>query len=288
MNIVNEFSPCVLHAHWWIPGGWVARSIVKDQRLIVTSHGTDVRLLDKKAWMRPLAAHVFRRASVITTVSGWMASSLGERFPAVHDKIEVAPMPPEDSVFGGAVRESVNQIPVILCVTRYTVQKRNHVLLRALERLRSSGLDFRCRLIGDGGSERERAAATIDELGLRQQVEMIPSMSQTQLAEEYRRADVTVLPAVGEGFGLTLVEAQLSGCAVVGARSGGITDIITQGESGLLVNPDDADDLAGELHRILSDPTLRIHLARGGQRSAQSKFSSRAIVDRFLQWYQLG
>jgi glycosyltransferase involved in cell wall biosynthesis len=113
-------------------------------------------------------------------------------------------------------------------------------------------------------------------------------MVQMELIKEYRDADVTVLPAVDEGFGLALVEAQLCGCPVVGARSGGIIDIITDGQSGLLANPDDPDDLARVLRMVLTDPQLRVRLAREGQRSAQAHFSSRAIVDKFLEWYQLG
>lgn len=287
-DVQRECSPRVLHAHWWIPGGWIARSIVTTEQLIVTSHGTDLRLLQKKAWMRPLAGHVYRRADVITTVSGWMAETLGSHFPAVRDRIQIAPMPPDDSIFMGQIREETNSLPVILSVTRHTIQKRNLVLIHALSLLRERGLTFRCRLVGDGGTERANLETQIEQSGLGGHVELIPSMSQSELADEYRRADVTVLPAVDEGFGLALVEAQLSGCAVIGARSGGITDIIEDHKSGLLVNPDDPHNLADALQRLLTDHGLRVGLAREGQRSAQTNFSSRAITDRFLQWYQLG
>ncbi len=287
-TIIKEYSPRVLHAHWWVPGGWVARSILKNQRFIVTSHGTDFRLLEKKVWMRPLAAYVYRRADVVTAVSGWMADSLSNRIPAIKSKIGVAPMPPEDSIFTGQVRENTNPVPLILCVTRHTIQKRNNILIDALVQLRDRRVEFNCRIIGDGGSERGNLEAKIAELDLGGQVVLLPSMPQAELATEYQSADVTVLPAVDEGFGLTLVEAQLCGCAVVGARSGGLTDIISDNETGLLCHPDDHGDLARALREILSKPDLRVRLARAGQDSARTKFSSRAIVDRFIQWYQLG
>jgi glycosyltransferase involved in cell wall biosynthesis len=287
-KVASETSPRVIHAHWWVPGGWVARGIARDTRFVVTSHGTDVRLLERKAWMRPLARQVYGQADIVTTVSRSMAEAIMSSVPAVKDRLHVAPMPTDDAMFVGTVREQLNSPPKILCVTRHTVQKRNAVLIRALATLRDSGFQFRCRIVGDGGSERESTLLLINQLALGGSVVLVPSMVQTELIKEYRDADVTVLPAVDEGFGLALVEAQLCGCPVVGARSGGIIDIITDGQSGLLANPDDPDDLARVLRMVLTDPQLRVRLAREGQRSAQTHFSSKAIVDKFLEWYQLG
>jgi glycosyltransferase involved in cell wall biosynthesis len=162
-----------------------------------------------------------------------MASAIESIIPSVHDKLRIAPMPADDAVFTGAVRNALNPVTVILCVTRHTVQKRNAVLIRALAQLQKSGRKFQCRLVGDGGSERESLVGLIAELGLRDSVSLIPSMLQDELAQEYRNADVTVLPAVDEGFGLALIEAQLCDCPVIGSRSGGITDIILEGKTGL-------------------------------------------------------
>ncbi len=287
-RVAADTSPRVVHAHWWIPAGWAARPLARHHRLIVTSHGTDIRLLQHKAWMRPLARQVYGAAAQTTTVSRWMADFLRTTYPELADRVGVAPMPPEDSIFHGTVRTATGAPPIILAVTRYTAQKRNDVLVAALEQLRQQGIDFRCRMIGDGGSERARIEHIIRERDLSSRVALVASLPQTELAEEYRRADVTVLPAVDEGFGLALLEAQLCGCAVIGAASGGITDIVSDGQTGLLARPDDPADLARCLKALLTDNDRRMRLAVAGQRSAQAAFSSTVIVDRFLSWYQLG
>jgi glycosyltransferase involved in cell wall biosynthesis len=287
-KVRRDTQPRVIHSHWWLPGGWVGRSVVGKERFLVTCHGTDVRLLERKTWMRPMAARVFRRADLVTTVSGALAHSLERSSPACASKLRIAPMPPEDSLFVGEPRVSMAETPLILCVTRFTPQKRNDVLIRAMAVLKSRGFQFNALLIGDGGTERDKVERMIGELGLSYRVGIELSMTQDKLADEYRRADVTVLPAVDEGFGLTLVEAQLCGCPVIGANSGGITDIIADGQTGLLFAPDDAEDLASALQQVLTDDALRIRLARDGRQSAIANFSSRAIVDRFLEWYQLG
>jgi glycosyltransferase involved in cell wall biosynthesis len=285
-RFVQEAQPRVIHAHWWIPAGWVARRLVGESRLVVTLHGTDLRLLQRKVWMRPLAARVFARAHIITTVSTWLGEDLARRFRGIHDKLGVAPMPPEDSLFTGAPRAATSNPPIVLSVTRFTKQKRNDVLLQALALLRNRGVEFRARLVGEGGAFRDETEAQIQQLGLAPFALLAGSKPQSELVDEYRSADVTVLSAIDEGLGLALVEAQLCGCAVVGARSGGITDIIADGQSGLLVPPGDPVALADALQLVLTDSRLRVRLATDGQKSALTRFSAQTIVDRFWGWYR--
>ena len=285
-QIDEESNPTAIHAHWWVPAGWVARRLVRGRHLVVTLHGADLRLLQRKRWLRPLAACVLGRADIVTVVSSPLAHMLSGWFPRAAHKVQVAPMPPDDSIFmppSGA--RVVNDPPLIVCVTRYTAQKRNDVLVKALAILRQRGIKFRVRLIGEGGDLRPAIERQISESGLGMSVELVRSMDQRALADVYRRADVVVLPAVDEGFGLVLVEAQLCGCAVVGVSSGGIPDIISPEVSGLLARPDDPGDLADVLARVLGDGDLRDRLGRGGLAWAQERFSSAAIVDRFVAWY---
>jgi glycosyltransferase involved in cell wall biosynthesis len=286
-ELIERYDPEVIHAHWWIPAGWIARRRARGRRLIVTLHGTDLRLLQRQRWLRPMAARVFARAHVITTVSSWLAEFLRATFPAAAGKVQIAPMPPEDGIFTTAGSKLTgNDPPLILCVTRFTTQKRNGTLIKALGILRDRGVHFCCRLVGEGGALRDEVKRQIAELGLAHCVELVGSMPQSDLANEYRQADLTVLPAVDEGFGMALVEAQLCGCAVVGARSGGLTDIITDGDTGLLARPDDPVDLADTMARLLGDSALREELAQRGAVVARQRFSSSAIVDRFLSWYE--
>ena len=287
-TVVTASSPKVIHAHWWIPAGWVARGLDFQGRLIVTLHGTDLRLLRARRWLRPFAARVFARAAVVSVVSNWLADFLRRTFPGVAGRIHVVPMPPNDDVFvRGPAKASVGQPPVVLSVTRFTVQKRNDLLIEALARLSSAGLDFSARLIGEGPL-RSQVRAQAGRHGLGGKVEFVDPMPQADLAQEYREADVVVLPAVDEGFGMALLEAQLCGTTVIGVYSGGLTDIVEDGDTGLLARPDDPADLARVLKRALTDGGLRRTLADAGHASATRRFSSHAIVDQFCQWYKGG
>jgi glycosyltransferase involved in cell wall biosynthesis len=288
MAVTARESPRTIHAHWWIPAGLIARSLRFSGNLIVTLHGTDLRLLRDRRWLRPLARRVFARASVVTVVSSWLGSALREMLPETAAKLEVVPMPLNDDVFfHDASLSLARDVPLLVSVTRFTEQKRNHVLLRALALLRERGIAFNARLIGEGPL-RPEIIRQIGSFGLEDRVTLMNPVSQTELAAQYREADLVVLPAVDEGFGMALVEAQLCGTAVAGVRSGGLCDIIDDGATGILAQPDDAPDLARALQQLLRDGALRARLADAGRRAATQRFSSAAIVGRFCQWYDSG
>jgi glycosyltransferase involved in cell wall biosynthesis len=204
--LVQQESPRVIHAHWWIPAGWIARGLRSSGRLIVTMHGTDLRLLRAKRWLRPLAARVLDRADIVTVVSSWMASVLQDVFPRFGDRLRIAPMPPDDEVFHThEPNPPTRGEPLILSVTRFTAQKRNGVLLKALAILRDRGISCRARLIGEGPMRSEIVRAQ-NSLKLGDRIELRDPMPQSRLADQYREADLVVLPAVDEGFGMVLVE----------------------------------------------------------------------------------
>ena len=281
-------SPRTIHAHWWIPAGMIARKLPFTGNLIVTLHGTDLRLLQKKPFLRPFAGRVFARASIVTVVSSWLGAELGDMFPGIADKLRVTPMPPNDEVFGRSDSASVSgDVPVILSVTRFTEQKRNNILLDALAKLRDQGIAYRARLIGEGPL-RPEIMRQIESSALTDRVTLLDPLPQAELARQYRAADIVVLSAVDEGFGMVLAEAQLCGTAVVGVRSGGLCDIIDDGSTGMLAQPDDANDLARALQMVLADDSLRRQLAGAGRTSALKKFSSAAIVGKFSEWYGSG
>jgi phosphatidylinositol alpha-1,6-mannosyltransferase len=76
-----------------------------------------------------------------------------------------------------------------------------------------------------------------------------------------------------EGFGISLTEASASGLPVLGGRSGGVEDAVREGETGLLVDPEDAGAVAGAIRRVLGDADLARRLGTGGRAAAESYFN---------------
>jgi glycosyltransferase involved in cell wall biosynthesis len=282
---ISRLRPGVVHAHWWIPAGWMAKKSYRSAgaKFIITSHGTDIRMLAGQRWLRYFARRTYRAAHEITTVSTWLKNDLCRWFPELAQKISVIPMPVDRGPFLPG-KPPQNDIPVVLSVARFVQQKRLFDLMDAAEILKARGRPFRFRLVGEGPLGKELHDRRFVR-GLADEVTLVPMMSAQELADEYRRADLVVLCSENEGFGMTLVEAQLCGTPVIGTRSGGITDIIEDGKSGLLVYLGKPEELADAIEYLIVDVQERRRLAEAGLQSAQQNFDPEQIAQRFLKLY---
>jgi len=282
-NLLIKKRIDLILAQWWVPGGVVGSllSIIYNKPLIITSHGTDIRLLEKSKFFSSMAGWVFRRAKVITTVSSFLKDKLSDKIALPQDKVKVIPMPVTPGTFTPTPLRS-EKIKRVLCVARFTPQKGLDVLLRACKILKEKGINFQAKIVGEGPLK-SFLQTKIEELNLSDNVFLINPVPQEELNLLYAESYLCVLPSMEEGFGLVLVEAQLCKRPVVGTRSGGIPDIIQDGKSGMLVTPGDHLSLASAMERVLTDGELASRLAEEGYRSARTKFSPEAVLRKYLE-----
>jgi len=97
--------------------------------------------------------------------------------------------------------------------------------------------------------------------------------------------DLYVHPALMEGFGIAVVEAMAMGKAVVATTTGGVPEVVAQGETGLLVPPGDVESLAATVVSLLEDRALRAQMGHRGKVRAQERFSLDASVVHMEQLY---
>jgi glycosyltransferase involved in cell wall biosynthesis len=101
-----------------------------------------------------------------------------------------------------------------------------------------------------------------------------------------RSLDVVINASEAEPFGLSVLEAQASGVAVIGTASGGIPEFVIDGETGLLVPPRDVSSLSLALKRLLEDEDLRNRLGRNGQSRAAARYGLPARADAVAAMYR--
>jgi glycosyltransferase involved in cell wall biosynthesis len=283
VELVNREKPDVILAQGLVPSGIVGWfvSLFRGKKLYVTGYGADMALLRQSGLLRSLARLICRRSVKAFVVSNYLRETALDLDLTTPAKIEVCPMPARTDLFGKQpVFERIP--PLILAVARFTHQKQLEVLIKALGMLRDDDIDFVCEIYGEG--EREADLQTlITKCSLQERVWLKAPVPQAQLAKIYPSARVTVLPAINEGFGMTLVEAQLSGSAVVGARSGGIIDIIHDCETGLLFEPANAEQLAAQIKCLLTDEQLYRNLITNARKEAEKRFSPDVIAARYEQ-----
>jgi glycosyltransferase involved in cell wall biosynthesis len=281
---LRRFAPSVVHAHWWFPSGWfVSRGSIP---YMVTSHGSDVPLLERSGLVRRTAGRVFQRASRVTAVSQFLADDIKRLLPALNLEVVLTPMPVDVSRFLKGAGEPKGVPPRILYAGNLVPSKGVDVLLRAAAELSGRGVEYELKILGQGPSQ-DGLRALAGELNLDSRVTWSRFVPQAQMPAEYGASTITVLPTRGraEGLGLTLVEALLAGSAAVGTPAGGIPEVVQHEATGLLARDGDAVDLANQLQRLLLDAGLRERLTRAGKEHVLQVYSPESATRRFLELY---
>ena len=272
--------PQIIHAHWWFPSGLAAVAVATVRRvpLVTTLHGSDVRLAYKVPGARTVYGQVAARSSIVTAVSNWLAAQGAVLAPHAPEP-RVAQMPVDVSLFTpGGVRASDR----LLFVGRLTTQKGVDVLLRALAKLpREVSID----IIGDG-PEGDNLRVLASSLDLRERIRWHRAMPQGALVEFYRAATAVVVPSVDEGLGLVAVEAHLCEAPVVAFDSGGLRDVVIDGETGVLVREVSVGALAAALNDLLQRPGKGAALGRAGRSRALERFAPDVVARRYAAIYR--
>jgi glycosyltransferase involved in cell wall biosynthesis len=166
---------------------------------------------------------------------------------------------------------------VVLCVGRLAEQKGIDIAVRALGKIREHEPAAVLVVLGEG-PERARLEALAGEgVYLPGRVGDVTSW--------YRRAEVLVHPARWEGFGLALLEAMLAGKPVVATRVSSTPEIVADGETGLLVPPEDPDALARAVTGLLADTHAAATMGQAGRVHAGAEFSAAKMAERTAAIY---
>jgi glycosyltransferase involved in cell wall biosynthesis len=173
--------------------------------------------------------------------------------------------------------------PVIGTIGRLSDIKGQRFLVEAMKDMLSKRGDIQCIIVGDGPEE-GRLKSLAASLGLEGAVYFLRSAPQTQIF--LAAMDVFILPSVKEGLGLALLEAFAAGKACVASDIGGISDIVKEGETGLLFPVGDARALSGLVLRLVEDAALRARLGASARALAGRDFSLDMMAKRVADVYE--
>jgi glycosyltransferase involved in cell wall biosynthesis len=270
-----------VHAHWAsIPsssGLFIAR--LAQVPFSITAHAYDI-FID-----RTLLREKIRQARYIVTCTRYNGRFLEETFPDdAPGKVEVIYHGVDLDVFDQP-HDPAAEEPLLLSIGRLCDTKGFPDLVEACAILKQRGLQFRCRIIGDGymRGELERQ---IRASGLEDTVEIAGLLPREKVLAEYRRARLFVLPCVvtprGDRDGLpnVIVEAMAMGLAVIGTDVSALGEAIEDGETGRLVPPRNPQALADAIGDLWEKPDLRALMGEKGRRKARREFGMRENMDK--------
>ncbi|HLW78077.1 MAG TPA: glycosyltransferase family 4 protein [Terriglobia bacterium] len=258
LGLVRGSSVAYLGHNNFAPVGVLLGAVNAELRFCVATHGFEV-WQPLKAWER-LALQV---AAGVTAPSRSTFDCLVELQGLNPRRVTLLPhcLDPgfADSVRPGAGSSSVTEPGLVLTVGRLLERepgKGVDVIIRALPLVIRAAPQTTFVVVGDGDLRPALESLAVST-GVSERVRFVGSVSDAELRDWYRKADVFVMPSRQEGFGIVFLEAMAFGVPVIGGAVGGTPDIISDGVTGYLVEYGDTGALADRLVRLLGDPEQR-------------------------------
>jgi glycosyltransferase involved in cell wall biosynthesis len=183
-------------------------------------------------------------------------------------------------------RPPLHEPPTVTFSGRLVRKKGVDVLLRAFARVRAELPQARLVIAG-AGPEMPTLKNLLTELALTNSVDLCGHLSHAEMDERFRGSWVQAVPSrYQEPFGMVAAEAMMRGVPVVASRVGGLSEIVSDGETGLLVAPQDVGGLAQALLRLLRDRASAERMGRAARERACRYFSRDVYVTLFLEIFE--
>lgn len=274
---MRRWRPRIAHTHGSLAGRVAAA--LAGARIVYTKHG--LAAAEERSVQVRSQGGLLQRASVtyladrIVAVSEAVKAALVAQGADPH-RVRVIP--------GGVEMAAYAAVPppvpgMVGALGRLEREKGFDLLLQAMAELPAANL-----LLGGDGQAREALSAQVRELGLTERVTLTGFVA--DVPAFLSQIGMLVLPSRSEGLGLVLLEAMAAGRPVVASRVGGIPEVVADGETGLLVPPEEPGALAAAIGRLLADPAKALRMGEAGRRRVQSLFSAERMAREMAALYE--
>ena len=292
LKLIRKTKPAIIHAHWILPQGFVTALAHKMTGVpfVLTTHGGDIYGLQGK-FASALKGFALRKATTVTVVSKDIQNTIKQNFGNdIHTK--VIPMGVDSALFhpdkkDPRIREQFDiKGPFLLYVGRLSEKKGVAYLLEAIPEIINQHPDAKLLVVGTG-EEKQKLLQLSQKLNIGNNVVFIGALPNSELPAYFATADIFIGPSIKaeggdtEGFGLTFVEAGMSGCIVVGTDVGGIGDIIEHSKTGFLVKEKDPGQLASTINIILEKGPELDHIIEASHTNLCKSFDWSAIAEKY-------
>ena len=275
-RVVRTYRPDIVHTHLVhanVIGRWAARRaglpFVSTEHNLRVYDRADLRLL------KPLDVRSSRRAAAVVAISEAVrerclaAGYRRDTLHVVYNGVEVpAALPPSP----------VNERPVVTMVGRLRSAKGADLFVKAIELLPQVD----AILIGDG-DDRSLVKELIAGMERPDRLRWLPD---GDAMAAMAAADVVVVPSRHEGLGLVAIEAMALGRPVVATRIGGLVEVVQNGITGMLVEPESPEAIAAAVAKLLGDRTTMSNMGLAGRQRADERFSLQRMLEGYEQIYR--
>jgi glycosyltransferase involved in cell wall biosynthesis len=294
----------LIHLHYPFFGGAepviVRKAIQKNQGLVMTYHmdavagGIKGAIFDAhQRFMFPWI--VGRSDRVLVSSKSYSDTSALSRFKKIQDRIEIHPFgidlkkffPGQDDGLKKELNISQNS-PVLLFVGGLDPAHHFKGLSELLTALKGvDDLPWSLVIVGSGSLE-DRYKEAANRFGIKERVHFVGNVSDEDLPRYYRAADIHVFPSTkrAEAFGIVALEAAASGIPTIASNLPGVREVVLDGDTGLLVEPENIDELKDAIHLLLENKELREKLGASARSNTEIKFSWEPLITNLENTYK--
>lgn len=280
--VVHRFQPDLIHLHTLTPAAWFCGAALDAHptRLVVTRHS----LFEPRSRPVPdaLPILILRRADWIACCSRAVLEETRAVLPesAGRSSVILNGLPPP-----GLEPPSLPDPPVLLGLGRQVRQKGFDLAVAALPGIRSRFPRARLALVGDG-PERAHLAAQSLALGVGDALELTGWVPPARVPARIGAASLVLVPSrAGEAFCLAALQAGQMGRPVVATRVGGLSELVRDGETGVLVEPDDPAALCRAAVHLLEHPEVLERMGRTARSWTGAAFTHHRYIEEYMELY---
>ena len=293
VDVVKFEKLDLLHVHYAIPhasAAYMAQQILADQNIkipfITTLHGTDITLVGKDPSFEPVINFSINKSNMVTAVSESLKKDTNALFK-IKNKIEVVPnficineYKLENNDFYKK-RFAPNNEKIICHISNFRKVKRIEDVLLSFEII-SREVDVKLILVGDG-PERSVLEKISRESKFKNNIFFLGSLKSTK--EVLNISDLFFLPSSTESFGLSALEAMACSVPVISTQTGGVPEVVIDGESGFLSKVGDVEEMSRNALDILSNEN-NLSLFKENALKQAMKYDVKQILPKYEKIYE--
>jgi L-malate glycosyltransferase len=281
----------LLHVHYAIPhaiSAYLAKKMVDDQLKIVTTlHGTDITVLGYDQSLSELIRFGIESSDIVTAVSDSLANQTYEliqpkkEIETVYNFIDDRIYYKKDTSHLKKQYGIHEDEKVVIHVSNFRKVKRVQDVVYSFQSIQKA-INAKLLLVGDG-PEMTFISNLVSQLGLTDKVLFLGK--QENLEELYSLSDLMLLLSEKESFGLVLLEAMACGVPCIGTNTGGIPEVIYEGETGYICEVGDNKSIANRAIELLSNDVLHQKMSENAKFAATHAFHAEKIVTQYESIY---
>jgi N-acetyl-alpha-D-glucosaminyl L-malate synthase BshA len=285
-DVAERYDLDLLHVHYAVPhsiSALLAQQMIAHKRripFITTLHGTDITLVGAEPSYFSITKFSIEQSNGITAISNYLERRTVEVFGiqnpirVIHNFVNLDTYRPDP--------QRSSREKVLLHISNFRPIKRVldciHILHNVLREV-----PVRLLMAGDG-PDRGPAERLARELGVEDHVTFLGK--QDHVERLIPKAHVLLLPSELEAFGLAALEGMACGLVPVATRAGGVPELVTDGVDGFLEAVGDTTAQAARVVQLLTDDALFARMCSAARRSAETRFTTSAIIPEYEKFYE--